>query len=55
MKSACYLFNLSKLLLDFDHFNLILIIFFLSFYILLCIFNASSTPRCNDFILCKAL
>ena len=34
---------------------IILIILFASLYILLCIFNASSTPGCNAFILCKAL
>ena len=41
--------------LDCCLFWFILIIFFLSLYILLHIFNAFSTPRCNAIILCKAL
>ena len=39
----------------FNNFDFILIVLLLSLYILLCIFYASSTPRCNAFILCKAL
>jgi len=50
MNEICTIyFNLSKLFL------FILIILFLSIYILLHIFNAISAPRCNAFILCKAL
>jgi len=51
MKSARYLLTY----VDCCLFLIILIIIFVSPYILLCIFNASSTPRCNTFILCKAL
>jgi len=40
-------FNLSRLLLVFNTFNLIIL--FLSLYILLCIFNAFSAPCCNAF------
>ena len=48
MHEICMLsFNLSRLLLVFNHFNYFM---FFSLYS----FNASSSPRCNAFILCKA-
>jgi len=51
MKSAQYLLTYRDCCL----FLFILIILFISLYILLHIFNASSAPCCNAFILCKAL
>ena len=47
--------NLKKTYLDCCFSLIILIILFVSLYILLCICIASSTPCCNAFILCKAL
>jgi len=49
MKSARYLLTY----LDCCLFLFVLIILFLSIYILLHIFNAFSAPCCNAFILCK--
>jgi len=51
IKSARYLLTY----LDCCLFLFILIMLILSIYILLHIYNASSAPRCNAFILCEAL